>query len=310
MEKHSKVATIIKDYLVITIGLFIYTMGWTVFITPNHLVGGGVSGISAVIQYVTGFPMSYSYFIINVFLLVLALKVLGSSFGVKTVVAICLASVFLRVEPMFVPEDFIQDVSIENGKLVCALLGGAMAGLGIGITFSRGGSTGGTDIIALIINKYRHIPPGKVILLCDVFIVASSLLVTDNPGESFSLGHRIANVVFGYILVACTSSCLDLYLNGMKQSQQFFIFSKKYEEIAKHISEDVRRGVTLLDSEGWYSKQKGKILMVICRKNEMNQIFRLIREIDSEAFVSVTAVSGVYGQGFDVMRVKSSFKKI
>jgi len=304
MEKHSNVAKTIKDYLIITIGLFIYTMGWTIFITPNHLVGGGVSGISAVIQYLTGIPMSYSYFVINVALLLVALKLLGKSFGVKTVVAVALASFFLWVEPKFVPADFIQDVAVENGKLVCALIGGAMAGLGIGITFSRGGSTGGTDIIALIINKYRHIPPGKVILFCDVFIVASSLLVTDNPGESFSLGHRIANVVFGYILVACCSSCLDLYLNGLKQSQQFFIFSKHYEEIARRISEEAHRGVTLLDSEGWYSKQQGKILLVICRKNEMNQIFRLIREVDSEAFVSVSNVSGVYGQGFDVMRIK------
>ncbi len=306
MNVHSKVVTTIKDYLLITIGLFIYTMGWTVFITPNHLVGGGVSGISALIQYLTGIPMSYPYLLINGLLLLASLKILGKSFGLKTIIAIFLASFFLWVEPLFVPADLIQDVAIENGKLVCALLGGSMGGLGIGITFSRGGSTGGTDIIALIVNKYRHIPPGKVILFCDVFVVASSLLIAETPDESFSLGHRIANVVFGFILIACTSSCLDLYLNGLKQSQQFFIFSKHYDEIAKRISEDIHRGVTLLDSQGWYSKQEGKILLVICRKNEMNQLFRLIREIDSEAFVSVSNVSGVYGQGFDVIRVKKS----
>lgn len=304
MKKYPQAASVFKDYLVIAIGLFLYTMGWTVFITPNHLVGGGVSGISAVIQYMTGIPMSYSYFVINAALLLVALKLLGRSFGVKTVVAVALASFFLWIEPQVIPKDFIQDVAVENGKLLGALIGGAMAGLGIGITFSRGGSTGGTDIIALIVNKYRHIPPGKVILFCDVFIVASSLLVTDNPGETFSLGHRIANVVFGYILVACTSSCLDLYLNGLKQSQQFFIFSKRYDEIARRVSQEVRRGVTLLDSEGYYSKQQGKILLVICRKNEVNMIFRLIREVDDEAFVTVSNVSGVYGQGFDVMRVK------
>ncbi len=301
--KRTRVSTVINDYIIMTFGLLMYSVAWTVFLIPNHLVGGGVSGISAIIQYTAGIPMSYSYFLINILLLAVALKVLGPSFGVKTVVAIVLASIFLRIEPMFLTQDFLNDVAIGNGKLLCSLIGGVLSGIGIGLCFSRGGSTGGTDIVALIANKYYHIPPGKVILFCDVFIVGSSIFLGEGS-ETITLGHRIANVIYGYVLVACTSFSLDLFLNGIRQSQQFFIFSRKYDEIAARISEEVHRGVTLVDSQGWYSKAEGKIILVICRKTEANQIFRLIKEIDKEAFVSVSQVTGVYGQGFDTIRVK------
>lgn len=287
-----------------TLGLLMHTLAWSIFITPNQIVGGGVAGIAAIVQYTAGIPLSYTYFLLNVILLIIAAKVLGPSFGIKTVVAIIIASVFFRIEPLFLTQDFIQDVAISNGKLLCAVIGGAMSGVGIGICFSRGGSTGGTDIVALIANKYYHIAPGKVIMLCDVFIVGSSIFLGDSGAEVTTLGHRVANVIVGYIQMACVSYSLDLFLNGTKQSQQFFIFSSKYEEIADRIATEVHRGVTLLDSQGWYSKAEGKILLVLCRKTEANQIFRLIKEVDKNAFVSVSQVTGVYGHGFDAIYVK------
>ena len=293
-KKFTKIAGIIKEYFLITLGLFLYTAGWAIFIIPNQLVGGGVSGISAIIQYATGFPISYSFFIINMILLAIALKVLGRGFGIKTIFAILIASLFFKILPIIIPAAFIQEIAISNGKLICTIFGGACSGVGIGITFSQGGSTGGTDIIALMINKYRNISPGKLILSMDVVIIACSLLLPSQEG----IGVRLANVMYGYIMVAVCSSALDMFLSGTKQSVQLFIFSKKYSEIADKIIKEMHRGVTVLDGQGWFSKEQGKILLVIARKTESNIVFKIIKEVDKDAFMSVGNVMGVYGQGF------------
>lgn len=300
MEKKSKkIFEGIKDYFIITLGLLCYTGGWSIFILPNKLVGGGVSGIGAIIQYTTGFPVSYSFFIINVILLLIALKVLGKSFGVKTIYAIFFASFSFKLFPMAIPETFIEEIAIENGKLLCCLIGGVMSGLGIGLTFSRGGSTGGTDIIALMINKYRNIAPGRVILLIDVFIVGSSIFLNADGG----IGHRLANVMYGYIVVASCGYAIDMFISGTKQSVQVIIFSKKHDEIADAITHRMSRGVTLLDSKGWYSKEEGKVLLVLVRKTESNILFKIVKEADKDAFMSVASVTGVYGRGFDMIKI-------
>ena len=165
----------VKEYFLITLGILIYTTGWTIFLTPNNMFGGGVSGISAIIQFATGIKMGYTYFVINALLLLISLFIIGPSFGVKTVYAILLASFCLNIEQIIIPTQFIQDIALSNGKLLCSIIGGSMAGFGIGMSISQGGSTGGTDIIALIVTKYRNVSPGKVILLMDVFIIAFSL---------------------------------------------------------------------------------------------------------------------------------------
>lgn len=302
--KLKKAAVGAKEYLIITIGLFLYTAGWAVFIIPNHMVGGGVSGISAIIQYATsslmpgGFPLSYSFFIINMVLLAIALKVLGRGFGFKTIYAIFAASLFFKILPGIIPDAFIQELAVSNGKLICTIFGGACAGVGIGITFSQGGSTGGTDIIALMICKYRNISPGKLILSMDIVIIASSLLLPSEEGW----GVKLANVLYGYIMVAVCSSSLDMFLSGTRQSVQMFIFSKQYAEIADKITTELHRGVTILDGEGWFSKQSGKVILTIVRKTETNLVFKVVKEIDKDAFMSVGNVMGVYGQGFDQIK--------
>ena len=161
----------VKEYLLITLGIVIYTVGWAIFLTPNNLIGGGVSGISAIIQYATGLKMGYSYFVINTVLLIISVIIIGPAFGAKTVYAIILASVCLNVFQSIIPETIIQDFALSNGKLMCSIIGGSMAGLGIGMSISQGGSTGGTDIVALIITKFRNISPGRIILTMDVFII-------------------------------------------------------------------------------------------------------------------------------------------
>ena len=298
MEKKRRTPYIVlKEYLIISIGLLLYALGWSTFLIPNNLVGGGVTGISAIILYATGFSISYSYIIINGVLVLIALKVLGKQFGVKTVYAILIVSLFFKIIPGLIPAELIQDISIGNGKLLSAIMGGVCSGVGIAITFTQGGSSGGTDIIALMISKYRNISPGKLILYCDIIIIASSMLIPDGS----SLGEKLAVVIYGYILITVSSYTIDLVLSGARQSIQIFIFSKQYEEIAERIT-SIGRGVTVIDAMGWFTKEKGKVLMVIVRRTESNYVFRIIREIDKGAFISVGNVMGVYGQGFDQIK--------
>jgi len=297
MEK-SKFLETFKSYAIITLGLVFYVLAWVVFIIPHQLVGGGVTGISAVIQYCTGFNVSYSFFIINGILLLIALKVLGPSFGVKTIYAMVVTTLLLRFMPFVIPEEIIRIIALENGKLLSVIIGGTLSALGISLTFSQGGSSGGTDIIALMITKYRAISPGKILLILDVFIIGSSLIV---PTEG-SWGVRVANLVYGYIMAGVFSVALDLFVSGSKQSVQIFIFSKNYEKIADRITSDVHRGVTALNGKGWYTKTESTVLLVIARKPELKVLLNLIKEEDPQAFISVGSVSGVYGSGFDVIK--------
>ncbi|MBR1927704.1 MAG: YitT family protein [Bacteroidales bacterium] len=298
----------IKEYILITIGILIYTCGWTVFLTPNNMFGGGVSGISAIIQFATGIKMGYTYFVINALLLVVSLFIIGPSFGVKTVYAIFLASFCLNLEQSLIPAQFIQDFALSNGKLLCSIIGGSMAGFGIGMSISQGGSTGGTDIIALIITKFHNISPGKVILLIDVFIIASSLLVPSYTadGQQLPFVDKFITAVYGMIIVTVCGNVADLYLAGSKQSVQLFIMSHHHEEIAEMIARDFHRGVTILDGKGWYTKQESSVLLVITRKTDINLLLRAVKQIDSDAFLSVSSVSGVYGKGFDTIKDKKA----
>ena len=297
MEKN-KVLSTLKSYAIITLGLILYVLAWVVFIMPHQLVGGGVTGISAVIQYCTGFHVSYSFFIINGILLLIALKILGPAFGVKTVYAMIVTTLLLRFLPMVIPQEFIQIIALDNGKLFSVIIGGMLSALGISLTFSQGGSSGGTDIIALMITKYRAISPGKILLILDIFIIGSSLIV---PTEG-SWGVRVANLVYGYLMAGVFSVALDLFVSGSKQSVQIFIFSKNFEKIADRITSDVHRGVTALDGKGWFTQSESMVLVVVARKQELKILLNLIKEEDPQAFISVASVTGVYGSGFDVIK--------
>ncbi len=294
----------IKEYLLITLGIVIYTVGWAIFLTPNNLIGGGVSGISAIVQYATGIKMGYSYFVINTVLLIISVIIIGPAFGAKTVYAIILASVCLNVFQAIIPETIIQDFALSNGKLMCSIIGGSMAGVGIGMSISQGGSTGGTDIIAMIITKFRNISPGRIILTIDVFIIASSLLFPSfgADGRAIPFDAKFSIAVYGMIIVTVNGYVVDLYLAGSKQSIQLFILSRHFEEIADMISKDFHRGVTVLNGEGWYTKKPASVLMVITRKTDLNLLLRSIKRVDPDAFLSISSVSGVYGQGFDSIK--------
>ena len=298
---------LIKECSLITIGAIIYALGWTIFLLPNNLIGGGVSGFASIIFYATGIPMSITYFVLNIILIILGTKILGTSFGGKTIFAIVMLSAMLSIVPKFIPQEFINEFALPNGKLICTILGGILTGIGIGLPISQGGSTGGTDIAALIWCKYRPTSPGMAILLIDTMVILSSLLFPSytDSGELLGWSDKIAVVVFGLIQVTVSGYAIDLYLSGAKQSVQVFIFSNNIEEIADTIVYDMKRGVTVLSGQGWYTKEEKKVLMVVARKTDLNILLRHIKSIDPEAFLSVSNVSGVYGKGFDSIKVKS-----
>lgn len=294
----------LKEYLIITLGILMYVVGWSIFLIPNNLIGGGVTGIASIIQYATGIKVGYTYFFVNAALLIVALFTLGFGFGWKTIYAVILASVGLNLAQDILPSDIIQTLAVDNGKLMSVIMGGIMSGVGIGMAISQGGSTGGTDIIALIVNKYRNVSPGRMILTMDVVIILSSLLVPSYTasGELLPFTEKITTVVYGLVLITICSTVLDMYLSGSRQSVQLFILSKKYEEIADGIAMDFHRGVTVLDGQGWYTKDSVKVLMVLTRKTDLNILLKYIKSVDPDAFLSVSSVTGVYGRGFDSIK--------
>lgn len=287
INMNRRLADSIKDYTIITFGLALFATGWLVFLIPAQITGGGISGVGAVLYFATRIPVSLTYFSVNVILVLIAIKILGANFGVKTIYSILMLTTFFAVFQNVVSEPLVHDVFLS------AVLGGMACGIGLGVVFSRGGSTGGTDIFAMIINKYRNVSPGSIILYCDVIIIASSYIVFKSPEK----------LVYGYVSMWVVAYSLDSFLSGANRSAQMFIISKNYQEIADFINKEAIRGVTILDGQGWYTQESTKIIMSVVRKKETGQIFRKIRELDPEAFITMGSVMGVYGKGFDKIKL-------
>lgn len=287
MLTSNKGLRLVREYVIITFGLLLYTLANNMFMLPAKIVGGGVSGIAALIYYATegGIEVSYSYLAINAVLLIIGFATLGKRFGIKTIYGIVVISLLLKVIP-------IPEVPHVSNPLMSAIITGILYGSGIGIIFTQGGSAGGTDIVAMIITKYRNMSVGRVFLYCDLIII----------GSSYFLHHDLEQVAYGYVLMGISAYCVDMVLSGNKQSVQMFIISRKYDAIADKIITDQKRGVTVLTGMGWYTKKENKILMILARKNETSDIYRIVKEVDSEAFISVANIMGVFGQGFDKIK--------
>ena len=283
------------DYFLITIGCLIFCMAWTSFLIPNGLASGGFSGLCTIIQYGTGIPVGWSYPIMNVVLLVMGFMTLGKAFGVKTIYAIAMTSMMFEFLPKFPQMEVLMDE-----KLLVALVGAAMESVGLGLVLLRGGSAGGTDIIAMIINKYWPLSPGRVYLLTDIFIIASLLFI---PGKG------LVDLIYAYVVMLVFSIGVDMVLLGNKSSVQILVFSEKYQKIADHIIYDVHRGVTALQSVGWYSQKESKVLLIVARKYQMNEVINEIKEIDKRAFISVSTAMSVYGEGFEEIKTGIKMKK-
>lgn len=287
--------SVLWDYFLMTVGSVIFCMAWTSFVIPNGVASGGLTGLCTIIQYGTGIPIGWTYPVLNVLLLVLGFLALGKGFGVKTIYVIALTSLLFDILPQFPQLEVMMDE-----KLLVALVGGAMEAIGIGIVLQRGGSTGGTDIIAMLINKYWPVSPGKVYLYTDIFIISSLLLV---PGKG------LVDMIYAYVMMLGFSFGVDYVLLGNKSSIQILVFSSKYQEIADHMINNVQRGVTALQSVGWYSQVESKVLLIIARKNQMNEIVNEVKNIDKKAFISVSTTMSVYGEGFEEVKTGLKIKK-
>jgi uncharacterized membrane-anchored protein YitT (DUF2179 family) len=269
-------------------------MAWTSFLIPNGLASGGLTGLCTIIQYGTGIPLGLTYPIINVVLLVIGFLTLGRGFGIKTIFVIALTSIFFDLLPRFPQFEVLMDE-----KFLVALVGAAMESVGLGLVLLRGGSSGGTDIVAMVINKYWPVSPGRVYLFTDVFIIASLLFVPDKG---------LVDMIYAYVVMLGFSFGVDLVLLGNKSSVQILVFSSKYEEIADHIINDVHRGVTALQSVGWYSQKESKVLLIIARKYQMNEVVNEIKNIDRKAFISVSTAMSVFGEGFEEIKTGIKLK--
>lgn len=297
----NKILNVLWDYFLMSIGTLIFVMAWTSFLIPNGLASGGLTGLCTIVQYGTGVPVGWTFPIINVGLLVMGVLSLGKSFGFKTVYVIALSSLLFELLPNL-PAHIVEALEVTNipDRLVVALVGGALESVGIGIVLLRGGSTGGTDIIAMMINKYWPVSPGKVYLFSDIFIIASLFLI---PGQG------IVDVIYAYVVMITFSFGVDFVLLGNKSSVQLLVFSSKYQEIADHIIYNVQRGVTALKSVGWYSQKESNVLLIILRKNQMNEVINEIHRIDKNAFISVSSAKSVYGEGFEEIKTGLNLKK-
>lgn len=300
---HKLILKEVEDYVGITLGLLLYSFGFTVFLLPYEIVTGGVTGISAIIFYSTGFNIEYSYFIINIGLLFVALRVLGWRFLSKTIYAIFMLSFLLGLFQSMMPRDeaghFVKILG-EGQNFMSLILGCTMTGSALGIVFLNNGSTGGTDIIAASVNKFRDVSLGTVLTFLDMVIIGSCLLIP-TFGDMLQRAHM---VVFGLCTMVIENYMLDFLMNRQRQSVQFMIFSNKWQEIANAIGTQLEHGVTILDGHGWYTGHDRKVLCILAKKSESTLIFRIIKNIDPQAFVSQSAVIGVFGEGFDQIKVK------
>lgn len=280
----------IRDLILIGLSMLLYCVGWTIFLLPNHIMTGAVPGIASIIYWGFGVPVQIPYFAINGVLLLIALRVLGWRFCAKTVFAVCVLTFSLPI----LQDWGVQAHMLRDQPFMACVIGAVLCGSGVGLCFSANGSTGGTDIVAALVNKYRDVSLGRVLLICDLLIITTSYLVVKDWER----------VIYGYVVLFISSFCVDQVVNSRRRSVQFFIISDKYEQIAHRINDDPHRGCTVINGSGFFSGREVKILFVLAKSRESQKIFSIVDEEDPGAFVSQSAVIGVYGEGFDHFKVK------
>ena len=308
-----------KEYILMTFGMFCYAFGWLICVLPAGGMGGGAAGLATIINAIAvEFLPSIAGFLsignlvlfINIVLLILGVMIVGWKFGIKTLYCIFTMSVMFNLVEAYIPQDMMVNMlaEVDASNLLLVVVGAASCGLGIAVAFMQGGSTGGTDIVAMIINKFRTVSYGKVLLMTDCGILIGSLFLSttitvsgvETVIEPLSAA-AYARVIYGFIMIAVIGYTVDFVQSGNQQSNQIMIFCKNYESMAEMINNKAHRGATLIDAMGWYSKTPSKAVMVVCRKRDTSTILKYVREEDPTAFITVGSVMGVYGQGFDAL---------
>lgn len=287
-------------YLLIAFGLSFYVVAWTIFLIPNHIIGGGVVGLASIIYIISGIPVGISNFGINLILFVFGVYFLGKKFAVNNIYGIVMTSLlFLIVQQWIALQDIqaLQDLALKvRGGLdpfVCALIGGVMSGIGIGIVLSNGGNSGGSDVIALILNKYYNVSLGTVIMIADACVIMGSVCIP---------GNGVTQIVYGFIVLAAYTFTIDYVVDGKRQNYKILIFSQQPQELADVIGNQLKRGVTFLNATGWYTKKDQKVLMVVVHKSEKVRIMHYIKSLDPEAFMTVEKTESVFGKNFDQIK--------
>ena len=305
--------TTLKEYLLMALGMGLYSFGWIGCILPANAAGGGASGLSLLIYHLTDGAVSIGtmVLIINAILLIIAGFIVGWNFGIKTIYCVVVMSVimhFLQVwfttpdgwvaqiitvrDALTVPSGYIVDLFNLQNRLLSAILGGICSGVGVALCFQQGGSTGGSDIVVMIVNKFYTISYGKFIRYTDSVIIAAAIFLPD---------VGIDGVIYGFVMVAVFSYTVDMILSGNQQSSQIFIISKDYKAMADAINNEAKRGATVIDAMGWYSKDNSKVVMCVCRKRDLAMVLKVVKSVDPEAFITIGSVMGVYGKGFEAL---------
>lgn len=292
-----------KDYFFIILGLSMYAFGFTAFVLPQKVVMGGMAGLGSVVYFATEnlhssgsfpfvIPVAVTMYAVNFILLCIAFRIVDRTFTIRTLFGMTMISILIgALEPV------CSGLNILPGdRMLNLVLGSAFMGVGIGTVFIHNGSSGGTDIVAAMVSKKSNVTIGRTMMICDFFIVGSAYFVLNYP---------ISEIVYGILVTVMVGYMCDLVINSNRQAVQFTIFSQKWEEIADAIISDAHRGCTVINAEGWYSKQPVKMLLVMCRKIESVTIYRIIKSIDPDALVTQGNVNGVYGKGFDTIKVKT-----
>ena len=311
----------IKEYILMTFGMFCYAFGWQMCVLPAGGMGGGAAGLATLINAILPLNLSEGLltignliFIINCILLVLGVMIVGWKFGIKTLYCILMMSVMFNLVDCLEP-DLVVNIfkGVDAWRILMVIIGAASCGVGIAVSFMQGGSTGGTDIVAMIINKFRTVSYGKVLLMTDCGILISSVFLATTVNMANDAGiisatpiaplapEAFARMVYGFIMIAVIGYTVDFVQSGNQQSNQIMIFCKDYEAMANMIMTKANRGATLIDAMGSYSKIPSKAVMVVCRKRDTSTILKFVREEDPNAFITVGSVMGVYGQGFDAL---------
>lgn len=301
--KYDSLMSNAKDYTMILVGLMFYAIGFTAFILPNKVVIGGVSGVGTLVYFASGevIPVAVTQYATNLILLAMAFRVVGKAFVLRTIFGATFISLFIgMLEGFFMglPGPILPD------RPMSVILGGIMCGIGVGTVFIHNGSSGGTDIVAAMVSKVSNVSIGRTIIFVDMSIVACSIFLPFEGTLQERLVNRVPTMVYGWIVTFIIAYMTDMLINTNRQATQFIIFSTKWKEIASHINQEAHRGVTVMDGMGWYTKKEVKVLMCWCRKIESVTIFRIVKSIDENAFITQSNVNGVYGKGFDTMRVK------
>ena len=307
--------TTTKEYILMTLGMALYSFGWICCILPANAAGGGATGLSLLIYHLTGGVISIGtmVLIINAILLVIAGFIVGWKFGIKTIYCVVIMSVIMHFlqewftigdpngwvadiitkrDNLTLPDGTIVDLFNLGNRLLSAILGGICSGIGVALCFQQGGSTGGSDIVVMIVNKFYSISYGKFIRYTDSLIISAALFIPD---------VGIDGVIYGFVMVAVFSYTVDMILSGNQQSSQIFIICKDYKAMADAINNEAKRGATVIDAMGWYSKDNSKVVMCVCRKRDLAMVLKVVRAVDPEAFITIGSVMGVYGKGFDAL---------